>query len=711
MRHLVMLASLLLNFPISASEISSPDVKRSASQAIVQFNSKSQGTYRIVNSNGVLCRYGEVNVGANRIHLKKMGPNESLAVQFSFGSRVNNANSIRIKSKPQFSPLKKIESSSVIYQLPLRTFLATGLGRQNTGRFRSLSSAVLKEIRELGSDYLWLTGVLQHANPSHDDPDGLKGQAGSYYAITDNWDVASDLGSLEDFDGLIKRAHKAGLRVLIDFIPNHTARVHQTDVECKQLLDFGRGDRNDTFFDPQNNYFYLGKQSGPFVPPYQMGWPGVDGVFDSDIKKPGIQPEYPTKVTGNNIISTKPPINSWFETAKLNYGYNFKTKKGNYSEVPKTWKIMLDIGKYWLSKGVDGFRFDFAHSVPLEFWAWFNRELRRYQPNAFLLAEAYETDTQMKVPKFSYENLYRAGFDSVYNSKIYWALRKQAKAPGSMYEANFNASPAGREFFRKTGSLMTHYVENHDELRVASRFYAPHLQRQGEKTRLGWSQFVYSAFLPGNILLHGGQEVGEDASVFGPYAKDNGRTSIFDYVYQSQTLKWLRGKLDDGNKKLRNAYAEVLRFKHHSPFSLKNSNRQLSFLDLLPVNSQKEQSKWVGSYLRFDKKSAFLVVTNSDPRKSHETTIHFTNVKGKDSHGALRAMNIPLSDHRHLFVEVLSRKGWMPSDPNISGTGIPGRLLYKDSGVPSGLFIGEIPPATTYVFKIVPFGKIGRRQR
>ena len=207
-----------------AREISQPQINRTSSQVAVRFKSSASGEYRIYSNQKVLCRFGKVNAGDNRIHMPKVSSNEQLYVQVIFPGREkgNRENDFKIDSMPYFSPFEKLKTPAVIYQLPLRTYLAQGLGQQLTGKFRNLSTGVLRQIRAMGVDYLWVTGVLQHADPRKNDPDVIKGQAGSYYAISDNWDVSEDLGTLDEFDALVKRIHSVGLRVLMDFIPNHS---------------------------------------------------------------------------------------------------------------------------------------------------------------------------------------------------------------------------------------------------------------------------------------------------------------------------------------------------------------------------------------------------------------------------------------------------------------------------------------------------------
>ncbi|RZL52696.1 MAG: alpha-amylase, partial [Pedobacter sp.] len=135
----------------------------------------------------------------------------------------------------------------VIYQAFVRHF-----GNKNTtnkfygsieengsGKFNDINEKALKELKNLGVNYIWYTGVIEHATMTDytqygikaDDPDIVKGRAGSPYAIKDYYDVDPDLAvdvknRMAEYESLIKRTHGEGLKVLMDFIPNHVARTY-----------------------------------------------------------------------------------------------------------------------------------------------------------------------------------------------------------------------------------------------------------------------------------------------------------------------------------------------------------------------------------------------------------------------------------------------------------------------------------------------------
>ena len=673
------------------------EIDRRGSSLEVRWKSAFDGTWNLQDVQGHSCASGPIISGHNAISLQKLAAPTDVFLKLNQRGQGPVA-SISIPGHVSLSPLPKVSGGAVIYQLAPRTYFAKGLGRENSGRLDDLTTARLLQLKQLGVDYLWLTGVLENASNENSDVDVVKGDAGSYYAISDKWDIASSLGKLADIESLIDRAHAAQIRVLLDLVANHTARVHQTDVLCKSHLNFGRYDQSDTFFSPTNNYFYI--QGSSFAPPTDPLVNRGDGLFDGEIIQPGIQVEFPAKVTGNDVANPTPLASDWFETVKLNYGWDFVRQEDHYTQHPRTWDQVLDVARYWVEKGVDGFRVDYAHAVPIPFWSYFVSEIRKVNPNVFLLAEAYESDQRMKIPGFSYSRLLDAGFDSIYDSELYWAMHVEALKPGNMRAARFSASPAAQDGMIQNGRLFTRYIENHDEVRVASEKFLSSLSSRESRAALGLAYTAYLGLMPGHLMLHGGQEFQEDASVFGAFSRDNGRTSIFDYVYQSQTRDWYFGKAPDSIRKFRDRYVRLAHLKALPPFMAAHSLASPSLVDLDFPNYQKEQSKWVGAYLRFKGQAAYLVVTNSDPFEAHRTTIHFTSQDGLDDVGALRAAGIENSGSRYRFVEVFSDQTWEPHDPAMQEAGLPGWVLYKAEGIPSGLFLGEIPPATTYVFKI-----------
>ena len=184
----------------------------------------------------------------------------------------------------------------------------------------------------MGVSHVWYTGIIEHAVLTDytrhgiplDDADVVKGRAGSPYAIKDYYDVDPDLAvdvpnRMKEFEQLVGRTHAEGLKVIIDFVPNHVARKYISDAKPKGVKDLGENDDKSVAFSPKNNFYYLPGQSFEVPKGYvPLGanntFPTKDGQFD----------ETPAKATGNDHFDASPKITDWFETVKLNYGVDIQ---------------------------------------------------------------------------------------------------------------------------------------------------------------------------------------------------------------------------------------------------------------------------------------------------------------------------------------------------------------------------------------------------
>ncbi|HEY0009555.1 MAG TPA: alpha-amylase family glycosyl hydrolase, partial [Tepidisphaeraceae bacterium] len=400
-----------------------------------------------------------------------------------------------------------------------------------------------------------------------DEPDVVKGIAGSFYAVRDYFDVSPDYAinaanRLAEFDALVERVHRAGMKALIDFVPNHVARGYQSVVRPE--INFGEGDDKSKFFSPNNHLFYLVDPPGQRLelarPPH---WhpPGLtfSGLYAREDGAPGRVP----KVTGNNAATSRPSAFDWYETIKINYGYNFIDQTGHYTPRPRTWDLMDQILAYWQSRGVDGFRCDFAHYVPAEAWAHLLGQARSRDSDAYFFAEAYPYAGSGD-PVTDMQALVDVGFDAVYHDNSYNHLKRIYQSTGSQDDYNdaMVSVPAAQR------AHYVEYLENHDERRVAS----PVVQGvgQGESgfgtMKAGYLlaplQYLYGS---GPVLLLNGQEVGEPGDGFEGYGGEDGRTTLFDYWSMPAFVKWVNnhrfdgGQLSEAQKSLRVFYEGLLR--------------------------------------------------------------------------------------------------------------------------------------------------------
>ena len=383
------------------------------------------------------------------------------------------------------------------------------LAENGSGKMGDFSPEALAYIRSLGATHVWYIGLLEHATKTDysdygirpDHPDTVKGAAGSPYAVKDYYDIDPDLAEdpherQREFDALIERTHRAGLRVLMDFIPNHVARPYHSDACPQGVTDLGATDDVQRAFSPSNNFYYLPDQAltlplSTESSPYR---------------------EYPARATGNDCFSPYPSINDWYETVKLNYGVDYCGGSGLHADpLPDTWVKMRDILCYWAGRGVDGFRCDMTELVPPAFWAWAIPSVREQYPQILFLAEIYQPHR--------YGEYLRAGFDYLYDKVgVYDFLIALGK--GERNAADFTAV---RDAVGGDQAAMCYFTENHDEQRLASDFVF-------SSARQGFLATAVAALSGGNpLLLYFGQELGEQGMDTEGFSGRDGRTTIFDY--------------------------------------------------------------------------------------------------------------------------------------------------------------------------------------
>ncbi len=472
----------------------------------------------------------------------------------------------------------------VIYQMMTRLFgnkvtknRVYGSREENgVGHFDDITDKALDEIRKLGATHIWFTGVLEHASMSDysdygipvDDADVVKGRAGSPYAVKDYYDVDPDLATdvekrREEWEALIARTHKAGLGVIMDFVPNHVARAYASDAAPEGVEDFGARDDRSRRFSPQNNFYYLPGEAFRVPPDYDPLGPGIKGP-----KEDGFFDENPARASGNNVFSATPSLGDWFETVKLNYGIDYEDGMKTYFDpMPDTWLKMKDILLFWADKGVDAFRCDMAEMVPVEFWAWVIAEVKKEYPDLKFIAEIYQ-------PALYRSYLHRGGFDFLYDKVgCYDALRALMEGRASAGQVI-----AATEETQDIDPHMLRFLENHDEQRIASSQFA------GD-ARIGLPGMLFSAASGmGPVMIYFGQETGEPAAGAEGFQGDDGRTTIFDYWGVPEHQKWMNdgrfdgGKLSAAQKKLRSEYGKILNLCQSS-----EAVRFGTFVDLTPA--------------------------------------------------------------------------------------------------------------------------------
>lgn len=462
----------------------------------------------------------------------------------------------------------------IIYQLLPRLFtnycdtpVVGGTLEQNgSGKLNAITPTVLKAIRGLGATHVWYTGVIEHAHDAdytaygiaRHNPHIIKGHAGSPYAITDYYDIDPDLAEdvparMAEFEALVRRTHRAGLKIIIDFVPNHVGRQYHSDVRPAGIRDLGDGDNHEMFFSPSNNFYYITRQQ--FAPHVDLGH-GKDAYV-----------EFPAKASGNDCFNAFPGANDWYDTVKLNYGVDYGNGSRHFCPVPDTWLKMLHILRYWAAKGIDGFRCDMVHMVPLEFWHWAIPQVKQHYPEIKFIAEIY--DIGLYRPFIEY-----GGFDYLYDKvNLYDTLRA--------IETQDHSAARITGCWQTVDGIsdkMLNFLENHDEQRFASSFYA------GDGSRVVPSLVVSTLMSTGPVMIYFGQELGEPGADAEGFSGHDGRTTIFDYWSVASVRRWLnRGKCDgpltEAESSLRDVYSRVLHIANAEKAVCEGD-----FFDLMYVN-------------------------------------------------------------------------------------------------------------------------------
>ena len=485
---------------------------------------------------------------------------------------------------------------TIIYQLMPRWFtncnencVTNGSIRQNgVGKFNEIDESVLRSIKSLGATHVWYTGIIEHATATNYSRQGItpcnphvvKGKAGSPYAIRDYYDVCPDFAvkvknRMAEFEALVERTHHAGLKVIIDFVPNHVAREYESDSKPAGVSDLGEGDNPMMFFDPKNNFYYITGQE--FAPH------GVDlGHGDGEYR------EFPARATGNDCYTASPNRDDWYETVKLNYGVDPWNGSTHFDPIPPTWVKMLDILKFWTAKGVDGFRCDMAHMVPVAFWHWAIRQIKEINPAIIFIAEIYDVALYR-----SY--IFDGGFDYLYDKVTLYDTLRGIMCNGWL------ASDLTRcwQTVEGIGSHMLNFLENHDEQRIASR------QFLGNPFKAFPALVVSATMSECPFMLYAGQELGEPAADAEGYSGMDGRTTIFDYWSVPTLRRWHQDKPIPDERRLRGIYRQLLRLCT-SEKTLANGQ----FFDLMYANQDTLDTSRQYAYLRHCDGEMTLIVAN-----------------------------------------------------------------------------------------------------
>ena len=526
---------------------------------------------------------------------------------------------------PPAAPTDKL----VVYQIFTRLFGNQqtankpwgSLAENGVGKFNDITDKALQEIRKMGVSHVWYTGIIEHATMTGysslgippDNPLVVKGRAGSPYAIKDYYDVAPDLAvdvrkRMAEFEALVQRSHANGLKVIVDFVPNHLARQYRSDAKPEGVQDLGQTDDPTKAFDPNNNFYYLPGQA--FQPPAGTSVP--EGTLAQPYE------ENPAKATGNDVFKAQPGIDDWYETIKLNYGVDYQNDRKTYfdpadtqtpgrADYPNTWLKMRDILLFWAGKGVDGFRCDMAEMVPVEFWGWVIPQIKASRTSAVVTPIVFIAEIYNPQQYANYINIGK--FDYLYDKVgLYDSVRALMEGKGSTVAI----SKVCQGESGTLGKHMLRFLENHDEQRIASRQFA------ADPWTAVPAMTLSATLHTGPMMVYFGQEVGVTPTQAEGFQGDDGRTTIFDYWGVPEFQAWTSdgafdgGKLTLEQKKLRQFYVQLGQL-----ISSSDAIRTGAFYDL----QQYGKPEKLFSYLRYSAKQKLLIICNFDRKETIRTQL------------------------------------------------------------------------------------------
>ena len=492
----------------------------------------------------------------------------------------------------------------IVYQIFTRLFSNRNTARiengslteNGCGKMNDFTPTVLKNIRAMGVSHIWFTGVIRHATQTDysaygiptQHPEVVKGRAGSPYAIADYYDIDPDLAEdvpnrMKEFEALVERVHQAGMKVIIDFVPNHVAREYKSICKPEGVKDLGEEDDTSMHFSTKNNFYYCWGQSLD-----------LSSISHSTLHTPhSTYSENPARATGNDQFSNQPSANDWYETVKLNYGIDYCDAGGrseHFSPIPNTWGKMTDILLFWAGKGIDGFRCDMAEMVPAAFWTWATDKVKYQYPEMLFIGEVYDPN--------QYRTYIGAGFDYLYDKVgMYDCIRDVICGRRSTTDITYQ--------WQATDDIRNHmlyFLENHDEQRIASDFFAG-------KAEKGIPGLIVSVLLQQNpFMLYAGQEYGERGMDEEGFSGKDGRTTIFDYWCVDTLTRAEQRKLTKEEKALKAMYDKVLNIAR----SEKSVAEGESF-DLMYVNQQYQRQY---AFLRKSDTEVLLVVANFEEQSA-----------------------------------------------------------------------------------------------
>ena len=361
----------------------------------------------------------------------------------------------------------------------------------------------------LGVEGIWLTPIF--VSPSYHKYD-----VADYYAIDPKF------GTEEDLKELIDLCHSRGVKLILDLVINHTSTNHPWFREFTAARQ--AGDTENEYFD-----FYTCVDE----PINGRTWYNVSGT---------------TAYYEGNFSDVMPELNYENEAVR---------------------QAVVDVSKYYLDMGIDGFRFDAAKYIYFgeteknaDFWNWYMGELRAIKSDVYTVAEVWDSDV-VALPYFASTNCFNFSMSQV-QGKI-GAATNSGNVEGLMkYTKQY--LDAIRE--QKDDAMLITFIANHDTDRAAG-FLPPHNGKAQMAANL-------SLLLPGSPFIYYGEEIGLKGSRGGSNTDANRRLAMLwgdgdtvkdpmgaDYAAE-QNNGTVADQLPDGSSLL-NHYKKVIMIRKANP--------------------------------------------------------------------------------------------------------------------------------------------------
>ncbi|HBP39042.1 MAG TPA: alpha amylase [Clostridiales bacterium] len=297
---------------------------------------------------------------------------------------------------------------------------------------------------DLGADGIWLMPVMP--SPTYHK-----------YDVTDYYSIDPAYGTLADFDQLIAEAHDREIKVIIDLVLNHTSNLHPWFAAAVDALWAGTG--------------------SPYIDYYN---------FTTEDRGEGYSLITDQYYYECRFVTGMPDLN--LDSADLR------------SEI-------LKIARFWLDRGVDGFRLDAVTSFytgnsdrNIAFLAWFNDQVKAYRPDAYLIGEAWADGGTIA-------GYYASGIDSFFNFPYSSATGYLAQVIVDQNGAGFAESVASwnkQIAAQNPAAQDAFFLSNHDQARSAG-----FLMRSLQKEKLAAALYLLT---PGNPFIYYGEELGMNGS-------------------------------------------------------------------------------------------------------------------------------------------------------------------------------------------------------